>query len=129
MVAARRPRHGLTFVVCEDGRVGEDDDFVDARRRDADRRGLGRQHGRGDRGRRPGARRRWAIGVIAASLLGLVWAGAGALFSVNPCGMFGDACDDVGATGQGFGWFVLVALACLVGAVVGVALLESSRPD
>lgn len=74
-------------------------------------------------------RRRWAIGVIVASLIGLVWSGAGALFSANPCGMFGDACADVGATGQGFGWFVLIALVCLVGAVVGVVLLESSRPD
>ncbi|MEJ7800309.1 MAG: hypothetical protein WKF60_07305 [Ilumatobacter sp.] len=31
-----------------------------------------------------------------------------ALLTANPCGAFADACEDVGGTGDGFGWFVLI---------------------
>jgi len=49
--------------------------------------------------------------------------------AANRCGAFGDACDEVGGTGQGFGWFVLPGVVCLIGVVVGIAMLESTRSD
>jgi hypothetical protein len=44
--------------------------------------------------------------LIAISSGGVGWFSLSALFSANPCGAFGDACDEVGRPGQGFGWFV-----------------------
>lgn len=52
-----------------------------------------------------------------------------ALLSANPCGAFGDACDDVGGTGPGFGWFVMFTLVAIVTLVIGIALVVTSRQE
>jgi hypothetical protein len=45
------------------------------------------------------------------------------VLAANPCGAFGDACDDYGTTSSGF--FVLLALTCVAIAafIVGLVLL------
>jgi hypothetical protein len=83
----------------------------------------------GDSPRHRGDRRLPGLVVIVISAFGVLFFSALALFSANPCGAFGDACDEVGGTGQGFGWFVLLGVACLIGVVVGIAMLESNRSD
>lgn len=71
--------------------------------------------------------RRRVIGaaLVALGLLGLPFAGLMALLTANPCGAFGDACEDVGGTGDGFGWFVLLGVVALV--VLGAAVMDSTR--
>ena len=81
----------------------------------------------GDSSRRD--RRLPGLVVIVIAAFGVLMFSALALFSANPCGMFGDACEEVGGTGQGFGWFVLLGVASLIGVVVGIAMLESNRSD
>lgn len=80
-------------------------------------------------GPRESRRRLGGIAVIVVSVLGALWFGLLALLSANPCGAFGDACDDVGGTGDGFGWFVMSVVLCLVGVVAGVMMIESARSD
>ena len=74
-------------------------------------------------------RRRLGIVLIVVSAGGTLWCSLLALLAANPCGAFGDACDEVGGTGQGFGWFVLLGVVGLIGVVVGIAILESTRSD
>jgi hypothetical protein len=90
---------------------------------------AGRRNPPGDSPGPRGDRRLLGLVVIVISAFGVLFFSALALFSANPCGAFGDACDEVGGTGQGFGWFVLLLVTCLVGVVVGIAMLVSKRPD
>jgi uncharacterized membrane protein len=66
--------------------------------------------------------------LIVVGVLGMLWSALAALLAANPCGAFGDACDEVGGTGSGFGGFVLGIVAFVIVAVVVVAMVETSSP-
>ncbi len=74
-------------------------------------------------------RRVAGILMIVVSACGVLFFSLLALLAANPCGAFGDACDEVGGVGDGFGWLALLVVACLIGIVVGIAMLASTRSD
>ena len=63
--------------------------------------------------------------VLAA--LGIPFFGLMALLTANPCGAFGDACDEHGQVGEGFGVSVALLALSIAGVVAGIVLIVVSR--